>query len=111
MIDRALELKEPLTYINQITTKNEYKNNWLDEADWIALKEMKKLLGLLLEPSIRLQSEHYININKGFLFIYLIYSNYQRYINSYNYHISQQHQLVSSSITYYYSGYIYTNSI
>lgn len=95
MISRALELKEPLTYINRITTNKEYKKNWLDELDWMALKEIKKILEVLLEPSIRLQSDYYININKGFLFIYSIFSKYEGYINSYNYRISQQDPLVS----------------
>lgn len=73
MIKGALELKEPLIYIEKNTTNKLYKEIALTNKDFLALKELKSIFYIFLKPSIILQGQFYITLPKGLLYIYKIF--------------------------------------
>jgi len=73
-IKAALEVRELLTYVYRNTDNKKYDKIFLSLAEWITLKHLEKVFKVLVQPIIRLQSEYYTNINKGLLFIHLIFN-------------------------------------
>jgi len=74
MIKAALEVRELLTYVYRNTDHKKYDKIFSRSAEWITLKHLEKVFKVLVQPIIRLQSEYYTNINKGLLFINLIFN-------------------------------------
>lgn len=73
MLLTTIELKEPLTYISRLTKNNEYKAIFFTDREWGFLTHLKEIFEVFNKPSIRLQSELYISLNKGLLYIYTIF--------------------------------------
>ena len=95
MIKVVIELKEPLTFIFRNTTNKEYKRIFLTTTEWITLQQLERIFLILIKPTIRLQSEYYININKALLFVYQIYDKLESLINEFNDKIKEEPDLVN----------------
>ena len=100
MLERALELKEPLAYINRNTQNKEFKNNFLSKVEQQAIEDLKAIFKIFIKPSIRIQLELYINLNKGLIYIYTIYNKLEGLMREYQARIREHGDLVS---------YLYTN--
>ena len=70
MIKTALELKEVIIYISNLTTNTEFKNYTLTITDWAALQDLADIFAIFVTPTIKLQGQVYTTINKSLLFIY-----------------------------------------
>jgi len=95
MIKTALKVKEPLTYIFKNTESKEYKRIFLTPAEWITLQQLEKVFSVLVQPTVRLQSEYYTNINKALLFVYSIFNKLEAFIMEFEAKAIEEPELVS----------------
>ena len=98
MIKSALELQEPLNYIYRNTNNTEFEKIFPSPAEWITLHQLERIFLVLLKPTIRLQSEYYINSNKALLFVYSIYGEFENLIIEFQEQAIQEPELVSKNI-------------
>ena len=78
MIKTALELKEVIIYISNLTTNTEFKNYTLTITDQAALQDLADIFAIFVTPTIKLQGQVYTIINKSLLFIYQIYNKLEK---------------------------------
>ena len=81
MITAFLELKKPLIYINRNTDYAEFKSIFPSPLDWQVLKQLKRIFEVFVKATTYLQSEYYITVSRGLLFIYQIWKNLGNLVN------------------------------
>jgi hypothetical protein len=70
MINTTLNLKEALKYISNNTTNNIFKSLFLTEKEFTELSDLKNIFEIFVKPSVKLQGQVYITLNRGLIYIY-----------------------------------------
>ncbi len=81
MIKTAIDLKQPIIYISKNITNKEFKRYILIDNEWSVLNELKNIFEIFVKPSVKLQRQLYITLNKSLLYIYQIYNKLEHLID------------------------------
>jgi len=111
MIKAFIELEQPLIYVSRNTNNKEYLRVFPSIAEWATLKQLERIFEVFITPTIRLQSEYYININKAFLYIYQIYNKLKNLIEEFEQQAIEELELVSYMLSSIYLLYILINPL
>jgi hypothetical protein len=95
MLHRFIQFKNPLIYINKNTTNQEYTSLFFNKEEWYIINELLEIFQVFVKPSIKLQGQVYITINKAILYIYQIYSKLELILEEYISKIQENENLVS----------------
>jgi hypothetical protein len=106
MLKAAQDLKEPLTYISNNTTNNEYKKVALRSIDWLVINTLVEILEVFVKPSIKLQGQVYITLPNALLYIFNIYNKLYKLIQKLKLFQQKDKQNVSC-LTLYLTFYLY----
>ena len=77
------KLKEALLYIFCNSNYPKLSKILLQPTNWTVLLELILIFKIFRQPTIRLQNKYYINLNKGFLYIYSIYRKLNKFLERY----------------------------